>query len=94
MEKLIAEKYVEDHPEVMNKFILWGDIDKSITKFQIYADLKIFEFIFGNDGERLWRNFVNECNRNFYEFRTYLRREQWNDLMVNLYCNKDIYSIV
>jgi len=94
MEKIIAKDFYVTNPDKFKVFREWGEVDRKITKFQNYANLKVFKFLFGDEeGERLWKHFVIDCNRTFRIFRTYLTDNQFDDIMVNIYYSENMYSI-
>lgn len=94
MEKIIAKDLFNNSPDKLKIFKEWGEINRTIIKFQNNANLNVFKFIFGdNEGERLWNCFVLRCNRKFDEFNTFLIPEQINDLLVNIYYNENMYFL-
>lgn len=78
----------KERPEDFKIYQHWAQINESLVKFQNVATIKTFEYLFGEDAERLWNHFTSDCKRQFMQFMTYLTQEQKNELMVN--CHEDI----
>ena len=89
--KLLIPKEVDQ--EHLNTFRSWAKVNESIKKFHCNANIRIFNFLFGDDGERLWIHFVKSCDHDFTKFMTYLKQEQINILLVNIYLNDLMYSL-
>lgn len=64
-----------------------------LRKFGNKANLNYFFKVFGEgeNTERLWINFVQDCNRDIYKFQTYLTQEQLGDLYANIHFNEELY---
>lgn len=94
MEKIIAEEYYKTNPEDFDIFRQWGNVNEKVREFETKCTLKTFEFMFGKEeGLRLMKHFRNDCDSNLLKFRTYLVVEQFNDLLINIYYNKNLYII-
>jgi hypothetical protein len=91
MEKIIAQDFIENDRDKLEIFINWAKVNDAIIKFQNNSNLSVFQFLFENDGERLWKHFCNDCDRKVQKFLTYLVVDQSNDLLINIYYNKDLY---
>ena len=94
MRKITVENVMADDP--MKVLQQWRIVNDKITIFINVANPRVYMFIFGeSEGMRLWEHFVNNCDRHdFQKFMTYLTSEQYNDLMINLYYNDGMYSLV
>lgn len=62
-----------------------------LRKFGNKCTNQWFKDIFGDNGDRLWENFVITCNRDIYKFQTYLTQEQLGDLYANIHLNDKLY---
>lgn len=62
-----------------------------LRKFGNKSNLDWFQKIFNEDGERLWKSYVIDCNREIYYFQTYLTKEQLGDLYANIHFNDNLY---
>jgi len=91
-EKLIAKDFLEHNPTMLDIFVQWGKVNEAVTRFENKSTPSVFDFLFGSDGSRLWEHYVIDCHRKFYVFKTYLTREQYNDLCVNIYYNDTLYA--
>ena len=89
MAELIDPKQVSETDQIM--FHQYGKVNEARKKFIKLAKPSTFSFLFGEQGERLWKHFVSDCNRSYDKFETYLRREQYNILLVNVTLNEDLY---
>lgn len=84
-ENNIAELYNKDYDMYRN----WAILNESIFHFCNNARLKQFEFIFNEDGERLWKHFKLDCDSNYQKFKTYLTQDQLNTFVISVFNNKD-----
>jgi len=90
MTKLIAPKQISEADQKM--FHNYGKVNEARKKFIKVAKLSTFSFLFGEQGGRLWKHFVIDCDRNYDKFETYLMKEQYNTLLVNITLNEELYS--
>lgn len=60
----------------------WAFYTRKIKSFQIKANQDLFKEIFKEDGERLIRHFIFDCDRQVIKFLTYLTTEQHNKLLI------------
>lgn len=71
----------------------YGRVNEARKTFIKLSKPSTFSFLFGKDeGERLWRHFVTDCNRSYDKFETYLVRDQYNTLLVNITLNENLYA--
>lgn len=68
-------------------------LHEKIQTFINNATNKTFDFLFEEDGERLWKHYVLDCERELHKFRTYLTRQQINTLLINIHLNDNILAI-
>ena len=60
----------------------WSLFTQKIKKFTNNCRLDTFQNIFGNsDGDRLFQHFRESCYNDFYKFRTYLTKDQYNKIL-------------
>jgi len=71
---------------------IWKSVDNKFTKFEMNADKKLFELLFGEDGERLEKIFHYQCGGNFESFEDHLTVEEKNILYANIVYNDQLYS--
>lgn len=84
-------KYKEQSEEIQKQLrIAYQSVDL-LRKFGNKCTLAWFKNIFGDDGDRLWGNFVGSCQRDIYKFQTYLTSEQLGDLYANIHLNDELY---
>ena len=94
MEKIIAEDLYKTSPDKFKIFRDWGDVNRKVIDFENKSNLKTFQFIFGEEeGLRLCGHFKNDCDSNLMKLRTYLVNDQFNDLLVNIYYNENLFII-
>ena len=94
MKLLTTEDYINNDTidkEIMNNYCLVRD---NIKKFENNSNEEIFEFLFNNEGERLWELFVLKCNRNIHDFLLCLTTEQRNIFYVNVNFNFEFQTII
>ena len=83
---------IEDISELdKTKFNHWGQINEKIKKFSNNSKLSTFNFLFGKDGERLFKCYRYDCDQVYEDFRTYLTQEQTNTLLINIVLNDELY---
>ena len=92
MSKIISEELYEREPNKFDVFRAYGKVNQKIIEFKNKGKLSTFIYLFGDEeGVRLCRHFVEDCNKDYNKFRTYLTVEQSNDLLVNIYYNEFLY---
>ena len=62
----------------------WAEVNEKIVRFCNISTLKQFNYIFDDDGQRLWQHFKGDCDSIYQKFSTYLTQEQNNILVVSL----------
>lgn len=80
-----------ERPEDIIIYQHWAQIHESLVTFQNKSTNKTFEYLFGEDGERLWKHFALDCKRQYVHFMTYLTQVQKNELIVNCHEDKELY---
>lgn len=80
-----------ERPEEFLVYKHWAQVNESLITFQNKATIKTFEYLFGEQAERLWKHFVLDCKRQYVHFLTYLTQEQKNELIVNSNEDKELY---
>lgn len=80
------DKYMKDIQDIQNYF----KIRNQMKQFSFKVNLKAFQRMFGDDGDRLWKHFLQDCNTNLEKFETYLTKEQMNIFFVNGLLNKKL----
>ena len=93
MNKIIAEELHKTEPDKFKIFREWGSVNNKIKDFENKANLKTFKYLFGEDGQRLCEHFKYDCETNVNKLKTYLKYEQYNDLLVNIYYNDNLFII-
>lgn len=88
--KIDSSNILQHYEPKRDIFLHWAIIDEEIKRFCNNSNPRVFEFIFGDDGERLWKHFRIDCDNSFQKFRTYLVQEQLNNLLVTLLVNKEM----
>lgn len=73
-------------------FHAYGKVNEARKRFINKSTPSTFSFLFGKDeGSRLWTHFVIDCKRSYDKFETYLVKEQYNTLLVNITLNEHLY---
>jgi len=91
MAELIDPQKISEADQKM--FHSYGKVNEAKKKFINLTKPSTFQFLFGGEeGIRLWRHFVVDCNRDYNKFETYLIKEQYNTLLVNITLNEDLYA--
>ena len=70
-------------------YYYWAKVNESIINFERNANVKTFQYLFGDQAERLQRHFVYDCDSKFQKFLTYLTQPQKNELIFNVHENAD-----
>jgi len=89
MKTITKENFTEIYEPLKETFRHWALVNQSVMKFENYANLNTFNQLFGEDDERLFIHFKQDCDSNFNRFRTYLTSEQINMCILNFHVNKD-----
>lgn len=87
MKLLTINDYINNNiidKKLINNYCLVRD---NIKKFENNSNQEIFEFLFNNEGKRLWELFVLKCSRNIDNFLLCLTQEQKNIFYINVNFN-------
>ena len=82
-----SDEYAKDIQNIQNYF----GIRNKMKQFSFKCNLKTFQRMFGNDAERLWKHFLQDCEANLEKFETYLTKDQLNVFFVNGLLNKKMF---
>lgn len=94
MIKITEQNFEEYYRPHQDTFVYFGRINDELTRFSKNSNIKTFNFIFGDDGERLFQHFKIECGSTIEKFYTYLTRDQRNIFLVSIYVNREtLYSL-
>lgn len=90
MAELLTTKSLSEREQEM--FRAYGKVNEARKSFIKNAKPSTFSFLFGEEeGERLWKHFVIDCKRSYDKFETYLIKEQYNTLLINITLNEHLY---
>lgn len=88
MEKYIFSELVKDEQSEIKEYFL---ILSLLLEFQNKVNLKLFEFLFKENADYLWKLFVVKCNRQILEFLNKTDVEIKSTIVTNIYMfSKDI----
>ena len=88
MAKITNDQIGERDTDLNTIYGKWASVNESLILFEKKATKKSFEYVFGEQSERLYNHFRIDCDSKFQRFLTYLTQDQKNEFIINCHENQ------